>query len=93
MAPTKIPVRARQSYVVIHSLTVNADADSSAGDAATAETAPPAKIRKFKLNTREGVRAFIEFAHEPNADTGTMAFHWKTWGNGVNKKVRKLFRH
>ncbi|KAJ7865835.1 hypothetical protein B0H13DRAFT_2067249, partial [Mycena leptocephala] len=64
----------------------NPDADPSAGDAATAETAPPAKIRKFKLNTREGVRAFIEFAHEPNADTGTMAFHWKTWGNGVNKK-------
>ncbi|KAJ7893275.1 hypothetical protein B0H13DRAFT_2037538, partial [Mycena leptocephala] len=45
----------------------NPDADSSAGYAATAETVPPAKIRKFKLNTREGVRAFIEFAHEPNA--------------------------
>ncbi|KAJ7911948.1 hypothetical protein B0H13DRAFT_2327803 [Mycena leptocephala] len=65
---------------------VNADANSSAGDAATAETAPPAKIRKFRLNTREGVRAFIDFAYEPNAGTDTMAFHWKTWGNGVNKK-------
>ncbi|KAJ7922457.1 hypothetical protein B0H13DRAFT_2317500 [Mycena leptocephala] len=45
-----------------------------------------AKTLKFKLDTPEGIAAFVAWALQPRASTGTMAFHWKTWGNGVDKK-------
>ncbi|KAF7341720.1 hypothetical protein MSAN_02070500 [Mycena sanguinolenta] len=56
----------------------------SAGATTTVITARP---RKFKFSTSEGVAAFVEWCLGSHAASpGTMAFHWKTWGNGIEKK-------
>ncbi|KAJ6619561.1 hypothetical protein B0H10DRAFT_2216830 [Mycena sp. CBHHK59/15] len=54
------------------------DADAPADAAAK----PP----KFKFDTREGITSFAQWCLQTHDVSGTMAFHWKTWGNGVNKK-------
>ncbi|KAJ6620529.1 hypothetical protein B0H10DRAFT_2188539 [Mycena sp. CBHHK59/15] len=44
------------------------------------------KPAKFTFDTPEGIAAFVAWALQKHAETGTMAFHWQTWGNGVDKK-------
>ncbi|KAJ6522565.1 hypothetical protein B0H19DRAFT_1277263 [Mycena capillaripes] len=51
---------------------------------ATGADAP--KVLKFTLNAPEGIIAFVEWALQPHLESGTMAFHWKTWGKGLDKK-------
>ncbi|KAF7364483.1 hypothetical protein MVEN_00316600 [Mycena venus] len=52
----------------------------------TDAVATAAKPTKFKFNTPEGRAAFVKWALQQHEASGTMAFHWKTWGNGVDKK-------
>ncbi|KAJ7909759.1 hypothetical protein B0H13DRAFT_1877368 [Mycena leptocephala] len=60
---------------------------ATAPDADVAVAAKTAtKPLTFKLDRPEGIAAFVAWALQPHASTGTMAFHWKTWGNGVDKK-------
>jgi hypothetical protein len=63
-------------------------------EALAADVAVAAKVAvkplTFKLDRPEGIAAFVAWALQPHASTGTMAFHWKTWGNGVDKKVCQL---
>ncbi|KAJ7764025.1 hypothetical protein DFH07DRAFT_956294 [Mycena maculata] len=73
----------------------NADGDAAGavvldtnGDAAvldanddTADTAP-----RWKLYTAKGMAAFVEWALETRPDIPTSPFHWRTWGDGVDKK-------
>ncbi|KAJ6632008.1 hypothetical protein B0H10DRAFT_2426924 [Mycena sp. CBHHK59/15] len=68
--------------------TTAADAAPTAVDAAPTATAPAHidKAGNFKLNTTEGRAAFVQWALQHHAESGTMAFHWGTWGNGVDKK-------
>ncbi|KAJ6625656.1 hypothetical protein B0H10DRAFT_2211929 [Mycena sp. CBHHK59/15] len=54
-----------------------------AADADAVITTP--KVLKFTLDTPEGITAVVDWALQPH-DSGTMAFHWKTWGEGVDKK-------
>jgi hypothetical protein len=64
---------------------------ATAPDADVAVAAKTAtKPLTFKLDRPEGIAAFVAWALQPHASTGTMAFHWKTWGNGVDKKVCQL---
>ncbi|KAF8155159.1 hypothetical protein K438DRAFT_1777867 [Mycena galopus ATCC 62051] len=60
----------------------SADASIDAADAPTGSPKPP----KFKLNTPEGRATFVEWCLQTAPGGGTFAFHWKTWGNGVDKK-------
>ncbi|KAJ7820477.1 hypothetical protein B0H13DRAFT_2451626 [Mycena leptocephala] len=56
---------------------------ATAPDADVAVAAKTAtKPLKFKPDRPEGIAAFVAWALQPHASTGTMAFHWKTWGNG-----------
>ncbi|KAJ6629705.1 hypothetical protein B0H10DRAFT_1939676 [Mycena sp. CBHHK59/15] len=62
-----------------------ADAAPAVAEDAVAPAGAP-KALKFAFNTPEGIAAFIKWALQSHAESGTMAFHWKTWGNGVDKK-------
>ncbi|KAJ6570029.1 hypothetical protein B0H10DRAFT_2237989 [Mycena sp. CBHHK59/15] len=62
-----------------------ADAAPAVAEDAVAPSGAP-KALKFAFNTPEGIAAFIKWALQSHAESGTMAFHWKTWGNGVDKK-------
>ncbi|KAJ6541301.1 hypothetical protein B0H10DRAFT_2137141 [Mycena sp. CBHHK59/15] len=62
---------------------VNASATTADADARANASAKPLK---FKFNMREGVAGFVEWCLQSHDDSGTMAFHWKTWGGGVDKK-------
>ncbi|KAJ6613533.1 hypothetical protein B0H10DRAFT_2191936 [Mycena sp. CBHHK59/15] len=61
------------------------DASATTADA-DARANASAKPLKFKFNMREGVAGFLEWCLQSHDDSGTMAFHWKTWGGGVDKK-------
>ncbi|KAJ7939182.1 hypothetical protein B0H13DRAFT_2532613 [Mycena leptocephala] len=61
-------------------------ADSTTTTDPGAPTAPESKPLKFKFNTPEGVAAFVEWCLQPHAESGTKAFHWKIWGDGIDKK-------
>ncbi|KAJ6549570.1 hypothetical protein DFH09DRAFT_1086817 [Mycena vulgaris] len=67
----------------------SASASAPAPPAAAADGAPDAtvapKVQKFTFDTPVGISAFVEWALEPH-ESGTMPFHWKTWGGGVDKK-------
>ncbi|KAJ7461418.1 hypothetical protein FB451DRAFT_1497055 [Mycena latifolia] len=58
------------------------DTPADAGDVVPAEAAKPLK---FAFDTPAGIAAFITWALQSHAESGTMAFHWKTWGNGKDK--------
>ncbi|KAF8199217.1 hypothetical protein K438DRAFT_1966434 [Mycena galopus ATCC 62051] len=60
----------------------SADASVDAANAPTGSPKPP----KFKLNAPEGRATFVEWCLQTAPGGGTFAFHWKTWGNGVDKK-------
>ncbi|KAJ6613719.1 hypothetical protein B0H10DRAFT_2221962 [Mycena sp. CBHHK59/15] len=57
----------------------------SAPYTATVGAVPASTVLKFALDTPERIAAFVDWALQPH-DSGTMAFHWKTWGEGVDKK-------
>ncbi|KAJ6531552.1 hypothetical protein B0H10DRAFT_2150473 [Mycena sp. CBHHK59/15] len=61
------------------------DASATTADA-DARANASAKPLKFKFNMREGVAGFVEWCLQSHDDSGTMAFHWKTWGGSVDKK-------
>ncbi|KAJ7465495.1 hypothetical protein FB451DRAFT_1369850 [Mycena latifolia] len=58
---------------------VSAAAENTTDDSVTNAPKP------FVLDTPEGVRDFVKWALQRH-DNGTMAFQWKTWGNGIDKK-------
>ncbi|KAF7348717.1 hypothetical protein MVEN_01390600 [Mycena venus] len=43
-------------------------------------------VRKFSFKTPTGIAEFVEWALAPHEESGTMAFHWKQWGDGKDKK-------
>ncbi|KAJ6631377.1 hypothetical protein B0H10DRAFT_1938273 [Mycena sp. CBHHK59/15] len=53
---------------------------------------PVPKVLKFTFDTPEGIAAFVEWALQPHDESGTMAFHWKTWGNGIDKKIERALQ-
>ncbi|KAJ7823137.1 hypothetical protein B0H14DRAFT_3470230 [Mycena olivaceomarginata] len=44
------------------------------------------KAKKFKFDTPEGRAEFVAWALQHHDASGTNAFHWKIWGDGVDKK-------
>ncbi|KAJ7255148.1 hypothetical protein C8J57DRAFT_1518076 [Mycena rebaudengoi] len=66
-----------------------ADADAAvlpADAAADVDPIPAAKPLKFAFNTPEGIAAFVAWALQTHKPSNTMAFQWKIWGGGVDKK-------
>ncbi|KAJ7703752.1 hypothetical protein B0H16DRAFT_1747884 [Mycena metata] len=59
--------------------------DSTPTASTSAEGSAAPKIAKLDLSTKEGVAAFVAWALQPH-ESGTMPFHWKSWGDGVDKK-------
>ncbi|KAF7328299.1 hypothetical protein MSAN_02486900 [Mycena sanguinolenta] len=63
------------------------DVDDAANDTAAANaplnTGP--QPRKFRFDTPAGVAEFIAWCLESDTKTGSSAFHWKVWGDGVKK--------
>ncbi|KAJ7454255.1 hypothetical protein FB451DRAFT_663044 [Mycena latifolia] len=57
--------------------TTPAPAAENAGD-----IAPP---KTFALDTPSGMAAYAAYVLEPHAKSGTMPFHWGTWGDGKKK--------
>jgi hypothetical protein len=47
-----------------------------------------APLPKLDLSNPDGIQNFIMWALQTHAASGTMAFHWKVWGNGDEKEVR-----
>ncbi|KAJ6462161.1 hypothetical protein C8R45DRAFT_529214 [Mycena sanguinolenta] len=61
------------------------DVDPAVAGDAGAQLNTTTKRRKFKFDTPEGRAEFVAWCLESDAASGTMAFHWKTWGDGVKK--------
>ncbi|KAJ7449363.1 hypothetical protein B0H11DRAFT_2332351 [Mycena galericulata] len=40
----------------------------------------------WDFKTRTGIAAFVKWALQVHTDSGTNAFHWKTWGDGKDKQ-------
>ncbi|KAJ6626216.1 hypothetical protein B0H10DRAFT_1999368, partial [Mycena sp. CBHHK59/15] len=59
-------------------------------DGATPDPTLPASaastVRKFTFKTPEGIAEFVAWALQPHKEGDTLAFHWKQWGNGIDKK-------
>ncbi|KAJ7788288.1 hypothetical protein B0H14DRAFT_2949438 [Mycena olivaceomarginata] len=53
-------------------------------DATAALNAAP-KPRKFRFDTPAGVADFVAWCLESDTKTGSSAFHWAVWGEGVKK--------
>ncbi|KAJ7029058.1 hypothetical protein C8F04DRAFT_1288987 [Mycena alexandri] len=47
---------------------------------------PPAAVRGFSFRSVAGISAFVHWARQIHAKSQTMAFHWSTWGDGVEKQ-------
>ncbi|KAJ7035539.1 hypothetical protein C8F04DRAFT_1258750 [Mycena alexandri] len=58
--------------------------DESGNAAAPGTTDVPAP-KPFNFKTPEGIKEFVEWAHQKHA-AGSMAFHWRQWGDGIEKK-------
>ncbi|KAJ7674001.1 hypothetical protein DFH06DRAFT_752525 [Mycena polygramma] len=60
------------------------DGDEPMTAADQSDALPAAKQWNFK--TSEGIAEYVEWALMLHAESGTMPFHWKQWGNGVDKQ-------
>ncbi|KAJ7511316.1 hypothetical protein B0H11DRAFT_2387032 [Mycena galericulata] len=49
------------------------------------DAAPDAAVA-WDFKTRAGIAAFVKWAMQAHTDSGTNAFHWKTWGDGKDKQ-------
>ncbi|KAJ6622611.1 hypothetical protein B0H10DRAFT_1944515 [Mycena sp. CBHHK59/15] len=63
------------------------DSDSDSEEEEPTTAGAPVKARAFKFDTPKGIAEFIEWALEVHEESGTMAFHWKTWGDGKEKSI------
>ncbi|KAJ6540954.1 hypothetical protein B0H10DRAFT_2137868 [Mycena sp. CBHHK59/15] len=65
-----------------------ADSAANSTPAAEPDTGANGSPMVFSFKTPAGIAAFVQWALQPHADSesGTMAFHWKIWGNGTDKK-------
>ncbi|KAJ6545944.1 hypothetical protein B0H10DRAFT_1969834 [Mycena sp. CBHHK59/15] len=64
-----------------------APAADAAGTPAGAVVAPPPKL---DLSNPDGIQNFIMWVLQTHAASGTMAFHWKVWGNGDDKESQLI---
>ncbi|KAJ7863539.1 hypothetical protein B0H13DRAFT_1899594, partial [Mycena leptocephala] len=58
--------------------------------AAAAATDVSAKPKPFNFKTPEGIKEFIAWTLQKHPG-GTMAFHWRQWGDGIEKKIQGFF--
>ncbi|KAJ7200732.1 hypothetical protein B0H12DRAFT_1154408 [Mycena haematopus] len=65
-------------------IAADADASGITTDPDTSTDTP--RPLKFKFDTPEGVAAFVEWCLQSHPGNGSMAFHWKIWGDGADKK-------
>ncbi|KAJ7877131.1 hypothetical protein B0H13DRAFT_2347293 [Mycena leptocephala] len=59
-------------------------------DGTVPDPTPPAgagpTVSKFDLKTSAGIAEFMEWSLELHKESGTMLFHWKQWGDGIDKQ-------
>ncbi|KAJ7880456.1 hypothetical protein B0H13DRAFT_1891793 [Mycena leptocephala] len=59
-------------------------------DSTVPDPTPPAgtgpMVRKFDLKTPARITEFIEWSLQLHKESGTMPFHWKQWGDGIDKQ-------
>ncbi|KAJ6561587.1 hypothetical protein B0H10DRAFT_2239869 [Mycena sp. CBHHK59/15] len=80
------PHKAMADFIDSYETSDGEDAEEDANDDNHDAVDTAEKPLKFKFNTHEGIAEFVEWFLQPHAASRTMAFHWKTWGNGVDKK-------
>ncbi|KAJ7775430.1 hypothetical protein B0H16DRAFT_1450060 [Mycena metata] len=63
------------------------DAERDAETSATVDhNDAAAKPKPFNFKPPEGIEEFITWAFQQHVGTGSMVFHWKQWGDGIEKK-------
>ncbi|KAJ7930654.1 hypothetical protein B0H13DRAFT_1858467 [Mycena leptocephala] len=64
--------------------------DNIPTDGTVPDPTPPAgagpTVSKFDLKTPAGIAEFMEWSLELHKESGTMPFHWKQWGDGIDKQ-------